>query len=99
MTSQTEPTAQPAPAPAGAPKWWGNSMTIWGIMVTALSTVLPAVAPALGFNITADLVRQLGDNVVVSAQALGGLVGTGMAIYGRIRASQPIERRQFTLTL
>jgi hypothetical protein len=99
MSTPADPTAQPPDAPAGAPKWWGNSMTIWGIMVTALSTVLPAVAPVLGFNITADLIRQLGDNVVVFAQALGGLVGTGMAIYGRIRASQPIERRQFTLTM
>jgi hypothetical protein len=37
--------------------------------------------------------------VVTLAQAVGGLAGTGMAIYGRIRASQPIERRQFTLNM
>ena len=99
MSTPADPTAQPQTATTPAPKWWGNSMTIWGIMVTALSTVLPAVAPVLGFNITADLIRQLGDNVVVFAQALGGLVGTSMAIYGRIRATAPIERRQFTLTV
>jgi hypothetical protein len=99
MSTQSEPNAQPSAEPTSPPKWWGNSMTIWGVLVTALSTVLPAVAPVFGFNITADLIRQLGDNVVVFAQALGGLAGTGMAIYGRIRATAPIERRQFTLTL
>jgi lysozyme family protein len=94
-------TASPAaPSPATPPaKWWGNSMTIWGVIVTALSTVLPAVGPVLGINITADLVHQLGDNVVQFGQAAGGLVGTIMAIYGRVRTSTPIERRQFTISM
>jgi uncharacterized protein (TIGR02594 family) len=87
--------------PAGEvqPKWWANSMTIWGVLVTALSTVLPALGPVLGLNITAELIRQLGDNVVIFGQALGGLVGTILAIYGRVRASGPLERRQLTLSL
>ena len=62
-------------------------MTIWGIVVTTLSTVLPALGPLLGLNITAELIRQLGDNVVVFGQAAGGLIGTILAIYGRVRAS------------
>jgi pimeloyl-ACP methyl ester carboxylesterase len=74
-------------------------MTVWGIAVTALSTVLPALGPLLGLNLTAELIRQLGDNVVVFGQALGGLVGTILAIYGRVRASGPLERRQVTLSL
>jgi hypothetical protein len=74
-------------------------MTIWGVIVTTLSTVLPAIGPALGLNITADLIQQLGDNVVVFGQALGGLVGTVLAIYGRVRASAPLQRRQVTLNL
>ena len=94
-------TSEPAPVPGtpaiSEPKWWGSSVTIWGILITALSTVLPAVAPALGFNITAELIRQLGDNVVTLAQALGGLIGTIMAIYGRLRTNAPLERRQITL--
>ncbi len=81
------------------PKWWGNSLTIWGTLITTLSTVLPVLGPALGVNITGELIRQLGDNTVVLAQAAGGVAGTVMAIWGRIRATQPIERRQFTLTL
>lgn len=80
-------------------KWWGSSVTIWGVVITALSTVLPAIGPILGIDITAELVRQLGDNVVQMGQALGGLVGTVLAIYGRVRATTQIERRQFTMTL
>ena len=80
-------------------KWWGNSMTIQGIIVTTLSTVLPVLGPVLGLNITAELIHQLGDNVVTFAQAAGGLIGTIMAIYGRLRTSTPLERRQVTLSM
>ena len=97
MSSDASPTAQPAADTA--PKWWGQSMTIWGVAVTTLSTVLPALGPVLGLNITSELIQQLGDNVVVFGQALGGLVGTALAIYGRVRASTPLERRQVTLNL
>ena len=74
-------------------------MTIWGVVVTTLSTVLPALGPVLGLNITAELIRQLGDNVVLFGQAVGGLIGTVLAIYGRMRTSTPLERRQITLTM
>ncbi len=97
MSTETDPATQPA-ADAG-PKWWAHSMTVWGVVVTTLSTVLPALGPVLGLNITAELIRQLGDNVVLFGQALGGLVGTVLAIYGRVRASAPLERRQVTLNL
>ena len=66
----TKPT-RPTPRPPPRAKWWGQSMTIWGIIVTTLSTVLPAVGPLLGLNITADLIQQLGDNVVTFVQAAG----------------------------
>jgi hypothetical protein len=82
-----------------APKWWGQSLTIWGTIITTLSTVVPILGPALGVNIGGELIRQLGDNVVLLAQAIGGVAGTAMAIWGRIRASQPIERRPFTISL
>ena len=97
MSTDTSPAAEPVADLQ--PKWWANSMTVWGVLVTALSTVLPALGPVLGINITAELIRQLGDNVVVFGQALGGLVGTILAIYGRVRASGPLERRQLTLSI
>ena len=60
------PTETDTTAPSALPdaKWWGNSMTIQGIIVTTLSTVLPVLGPVFGLNITAELVHQLGDNVV-----------------------------------
>ena len=72
-------------------------MTIWGAIITTLSTVLPAIAPALGIDITADLVRELGTEVVQTVQAVGGLVGTILTIYGRARASQPLARRDLSV--
>ena len=76
-----------------SPRVWGQSMTIWGAIITTLSTVLPAIAPALGIDITADLVRELGAEVVQTVQAVGGLVGTILTIYGRARATQPLAQR------
>ena len=95
----TDNSASAQPASGSEPKWWANSMTIWGVVVTTLSTVLPTLGPVFGLNITAELIRQLGDNVVIFGQAFGGLVGTVMAVYGRVRASGPVERRQVTLNL
>ena len=94
MTHQPQLTEPPA-----APKWWASSMTVWGAAITALSTVLPVVGPLLGLNITADLVQQLGDQIVLLAQAAGGVAGTILTIYGRARATTPLERRQVNVTL
>jgi uncharacterized protein (TIGR02594 family) len=96
--------SQPADLPDAAPpannrpaKWWGHSITIWGTLITALTTVLPLLGPALGFDIKPDAVRQLGDNLVVVAQAVAGLAGTIMALYGRSAATTRLERRSLTL--
>ena len=78
-------------------KWWGNSVTIWGALITALSTVLPALGPVIGIDITGDLVRDAGEQIVQTVQAVGGLIGTVVTIYGRVRASQPLERRDLTV--
>jgi len=80
-------------------KWWGNSVTIWGTLITALSTVLPALAPVIGIDITSELVQQLGSHIVEVVQAAGGLIGTVMTIYGRVRATQPLDRRDVTVKL
>jgi uncharacterized protein (TIGR02594 family) len=99
--TQTMPDPQanlPSPPDSGTdPKWWGHSMTIWGALLTALSTVLPLLGPALGLELTIDLVQRLGQDVVLVIQALGGLIGTVMTIMGRVRATAPIERRPVRL--
>ena len=81
------------------PKWWGESMTIWGTVVTALSTVLPLLGPLIGISITGEVIQQLGDHVVQVVQALGGLIGLAMTVYGRARATQPLVRRALMLKL
>jgi uncharacterized protein (TIGR02594 family) len=96
---QTQPQATTQQPAVPLTKWWGHSMTIWGTLITALSTVLPLLGPAFGFDIKPDLIRQLGDNLVVVAQAVSGLAGTIMALYGRASATSLLERRNVTLQI
>jgi lysozyme family protein len=99
--SMTDSTATPSTtlSPSADAKWWGQSMTIWGVLVTTLSTVLPVLGPVIGLDITPDLVRQLGDGVIQVVQASGGLIGTALTVWGRLRASQPLVRTRVSLTL
>jgi lysozyme family protein len=90
-------TSNPAPEASG--KWWGESVTIWGALITGLATVVPALGPAIGIDITGDQVQALGNGVVAAVQAIAGLVGTAITIYGRVRATQPLERRTMSLKL
>ena len=87
------------PAEVPATKWWGHSMTIWGAVITTLSTVLPTLGPLIGLDIAPEVVRQLGDQAILAVQAVGGLAGTILTIYGRVRATATLERRQLKLTM
>ena len=87
----------PSSAEVPSAKWWGSSMTIWGAAITALSTVLPVVGPLIGLDITSELIRQIGADIFNVAQAVGGLTGTLMTVYGRMRASAPLTRRPVSL--
>jgi uncharacterized protein (TIGR02594 family) len=73
-------------------KPWTQSLTIWGTIITFLSAVLPTLAPLIGIPITADMVHAFGDSVTVAIQAIGGVVGTIMTIYGRWRADVPLSQ-------
>lgn len=94
-----EPMSETNQETQAAAKWWGQSITIWGALITALSTVLPALGPALGVDITGDLVREAGEGIVQTVQAVGGLIGTLLTIYGRMRASKPLAQRSMQLKL
>lgn len=82
--------------PNATPKWWGQSMTIWGAIITALATVAPAVGPVVGVDITGEVIRQAGGQAAQAFQAVAGLVGTVLTIWGRIRAVQPLQQRDVT---
>lgn len=107
LSRARELAAEPAtrsPKPEGDPdmttpqtdpmtgKWWGHSITIWGTIVTILSTVLPALAPVTGVDVSGDLVEDAGQQVIEAVQAVGALIGTLMTIYGRLRATAPIQK-------
>ena len=79
------------------PKWWGESITIWGAVVTGLAAVLPAIGPALGLDVSSTTVHTVAGQITNIAQALVGLVGTLTAVYGRVRAQQPLVQRTLTL--
>jgi len=97
---ETEMSTEPEPRPAAPEaKWWGRSMTIWGALITAASTVLPLVGPLIGLELSPEIVRQIGEQTVTVVQAIGGLIGTLMTVIGRTRAATRIERRPFTLQL
>ena len=81
------------------PKWWGKSITIWGVLITALSSVVPALGPVIGVDIPEEMVRDAGGQVMTTVQAVTGLAGTLMAIFGRIRASGPLSRRDVSIRL
>ena len=81
------------------PKWWAQSLTVWGTLITALTTVLPIIGPFIGLNVSGTLIANFGDQVTHILQALGGLLGTFMAIVGRFRASAPLLQTVLTLKI
>lgn len=90
--SQPEGASDMTTTDPNAGKWWGHSITIWGTIVTILSTVVPALAPVTGVDVSGDLVRDAGQQVVDTVQAVGALIGTLMTIYGRMRATAPLQK-------
>ena len=100
MPNTAATPVDPAPAPDQQPtKWWGESMTIWGALLTGITTVAPAVFAAFGIEVPVELLQKLGGQSVTAAQALIGLAGTVMTIAGRLRATTALQRRVVKLHL
>ncbi len=72
-------------------KPWSQSLTIWGTIVTFASTVLPALAQLFGWDISAGDVKTVGEGVTTAIQAIGGVIGTIMAVIGRMNAKAPVK--------
>lgn len=80
-------------------KWWGQSRTIWGTLITAAATVVPLIGPMIGVDLPADVIKDAGAQTVTAVQAVVGLFGTFLAIYGRVKAGTAITRRVVNLRL
>lgn len=91
-----EPPPGQVPANSGT-KWWGHSKTIWGALITAAATVAPVLGPLLGLDLSGEVIKQAGEQAISAAQALAGLFGTLLTIYGRTKATLPLTRRSIAL--
>ena len=80
-------------------KWWVQSRTIWGALITAAAAVIPVLGPLVGIELSGEVVRQAGEQTVSAVQALAGLFGTLLTIYGRISAVQRLTRRNVNVRL
>lgn len=63
------------------PKWFLKSKTIWGVIIS----ILPALLPAVGLSFSAD------DTVLISngGDAIIQAIGAGLAIIGRFFSKGP----------
>jgi hypothetical protein len=86
--------ASGAPAIGDTTKWWAHSKTVWGTIITAAATVIPVIGPVLGISLPADIIQTFGDQAVTAVQAIAGLLGTILAIYGRLKAATPLTLRK-----
>lgn len=82
-----DPLSQPAS------KWWLNSLTIRGALLSAASAALPVVGAVVGIDLGGETIKQLGQHTGAIVQAVGGLAGMAMTITGRLRATSRLERR------
>ena len=99
MTDSKATTAAPTESTDQPVKWWGQSMTMWGVIITGISTVAPVLGPLVGISISPETVQQIGTQGLQIAQAIGGLVGTIMTVYGRTRANSRLGIRSFTVQI
>ena len=62
--------------------------------ITAAATVIPVLGPALGITLPADVITTFGNQAMTAVQALAGLFGTVLAIYGRLNAAGALTLRK-----
>ena len=91
MSNETTTTEQSSDDTS---KWWAQSKTLWGTLITAAATVLPVIAPAIGVSLPADVIQTFGNQTLTAVQAVAGLFGTALAIYGRFKASSVLSLRK-----
>ena len=71
-------------------KWIAKSVTMWGIFIMALTTILPAVGTMFGWSIVPADIAMLGKGGTDMLNGIGALIGFVMAVYGRMKATVPL---------
>ncbi len=82
------------PATDDGSKWWAQSKTLWGTLITAAATVIPVLGPVIGITLPADVIKTFGDQTITAVQGVAGLFGTVLAIYGRLKADTALTLRK-----
>lgn len=80
---------------ATPPKWWAKSKTVWGAIVSAVAVLGPVLFPALqslGVPIDASVFAAIDAFVQTGFQAIAGLIGAGLTVWGRLDAKSPLRR-------
>lgn len=67
-------------------KWIAKSKTIWGIALATVTSVFGALGPLIGLDISAGAWIAVDTAVIAAINGIGGLIGIGWAIYGRLFA-------------
>ncbi len=80
-------------------KWWAQSKTIWGALITAAAGVVPLLGPLIGIELSPETITQAGDQTLAVVQAITALVGTLLTIFGRLKAQGPLTRRSVSVRL
>lgn len=72
-------------------QWVVKSLAVWGIIITAITTILPALSNLIGVSIAPEwliaLLPSLNENVKHIIESIGPLIGIVMIVMDRWNGS------------
>ncbi|HKJ73895.1 MAG TPA: hypothetical protein VKA19_07240 [Alphaproteobacteria bacterium] len=74
-------------------KFFLKSKTVWGVMITFLTTAWGPINSFLGLDIGVDMITTFGQQGTQVIQAVGAFVGTAMVIWGRFAARDKLTMK------
>lgn len=70
--------------------WILKSKRFWGMFVTLVAGVMPAVAPFLGWNFSMSEWLGFGEAVGAAIDSIAAAFGLGLMWYGSLKAKGPM---------
>lgn len=71
-------------------KWFLKSKTIWGVIITGASTLIPVFGPLIGLDVSPTDIIEVGTSITDVITALGQAAGIILTIYGRFKSTGPV---------